>query len=52
MSTAPATPATRKGFLAAASSADCADDISELLEKEDDPALATLLDPAIVVATS
>lgn len=42
-----AKPAVRKGFVAAASSADYADDISELLEKVDDPALKKLLSPAL-----
>lgn len=47
-----AKPATRTGFLAAASSADYADDISELLEKVGDPALAKLLGPALAVAAN
>lgn len=42
-----AKPAVKKGFVSAASSADSADDISELLEKVDDPALSKLLSPAV-----
>ncbi|MBJ7459607.1 MAG: hypothetical protein JHD02_10500 [Thermoleophilaceae bacterium] len=42
-----AKPAVRRSFIAEASSADYADDISELLEKVGDPALSKLLGPAL-----
>ncbi|MBJ7331799.1 MAG: hypothetical protein JHC95_18030 [Solirubrobacteraceae bacterium] len=42
-----AKPAVKKGCASAASSTDYADDVSELLEKVDDPALSKLLSPAL-----